>query len=113
MVIDFCGGEPSEAVIAGDPAPKEVIIDYPVSELPRLAGIKLSQAEIRRTLERLGFFVAGISVRMVLECRGPICLPKLVSRRFFGHPENFVIIPFLAHDRWEKTARKGFEAGRR
>ena len=64
MVIDFCGGEPSEAVIAGDPAPKEVIIDYPVSELPRLAGIKLSQAEIRRTLERLGFFVAGQGDRL-------------------------------------------------
>ena len=41
MVIDFCGGEPSEVVVAGDPAPKETIIDYPVSELPRLAGIKL------------------------------------------------------------------------
>ena len=59
MVIDFCGGEPSEIVVAGDPAAKEVVIDYPVSELPRLAGIKLSQAEIRRTLERLGFFAAG------------------------------------------------------
>ena len=64
MVIDFCGGEPSEIVVAGDPAPKEAVIDYPVSELPRLAGIKLSQAEIRRTLERLGFFVAGQGDRL-------------------------------------------------
>ena len=64
MVIDFCGGEPSEIVVAGDPAPKEAVIDYPVSELPRLAGSKLSQAEIRRTLERLGFFVAGQGDRL-------------------------------------------------
>ena len=64
MVIDLCGGEPSEAVIAGDPAPKEIVVDYPVSELPRLAGIKLSQTEIRRTLERLGFFVAGQGDRL-------------------------------------------------
>jgi phenylalanyl-tRNA synthetase beta chain len=64
MVIDFCGGEPSEIVVAGDPAPKEIVIDYPVSELPRLAGIKLSQVEIRRTLERLGFFVAGQGDRL-------------------------------------------------
>jgi phenylalanyl-tRNA synthetase beta chain len=64
MVIDFCGGEPSEIVVAGNPAPKETVVDYPISELPRLAGIKLSQVEIRRTLERLGFFVAGQGDRL-------------------------------------------------
>ena len=64
MVIDFCGGEPSEIVVAGDPSPKELIIDYPVSELPRLAGIKLSPTETRRTLERLGFFAAGSGERV-------------------------------------------------
>ena len=64
MVIDLCGGEPSEVVVAGDPVAKETIVDYPVSELPRLAGIKLSSVEIRRTLERLGFFVAGQGDRL-------------------------------------------------
>ena len=64
MVIDFCGGEPSEIVVAGDPSPKELIIDYPTSELPRLAGIKLSPTETRRTLERLGFFAAGSGERI-------------------------------------------------
>ena len=64
MVIDFCGGEPSEIVVAGDPSPKELIIDYPTSELPRLAGIKLSPTETRRTLERLGFFAAGSGERV-------------------------------------------------
>ena len=64
MVIDLCGGEPSEVVVAGDPVAKETIVDYPVSELPRLAGIKLSPVEIRRTLERLGFFVAGQGDRL-------------------------------------------------
>jgi phenylalanyl-tRNA synthetase beta chain len=64
MVMDFCGGEPSEVVLAGDPTPKEVIIDYPQSELPRLAGIKLSPVEVRRTLERLGFFAAGAGERV-------------------------------------------------
>jgi phenylalanyl-tRNA synthetase beta chain len=64
MVIDLCGGEASEAVIAGDPTPKETVIDFPLSELPRLAGIKLSPVEIRRTLERLGFFAAGAGERI-------------------------------------------------
>jgi phenylalanyl-tRNA synthetase beta chain len=64
MVIDFCGGEASEVVVAGDPSPKEVVIDYPVNELQRLVGIKLSPTEMRRTLERLGFFAAGQGERI-------------------------------------------------
>jgi len=59
MVIDLCGGTPSEIVVAGDPTPKEKVIDFPLNELPRLAGLKLSLPEVRRTLEKLGFFTAG------------------------------------------------------
>ena len=64
LVLDFCGGEPSEILVAGDPTPKEKVIDFPLSELPRLAGIKLSPTETRRTLERLGFFAAGSGERV-------------------------------------------------
>ena len=59
MVLDFCGGEPSQIVLAGDPAAKEKIIDFPLSELPRLSGLKLPLTDVRRTLEKLGFFIAG------------------------------------------------------
>jgi phenylalanyl-tRNA synthetase beta chain len=59
MVLDLCGGQASEVVVAGDPAPKEKVIDFPLSELPRLAGLKLPLADIRRVLEKLGFFAAG------------------------------------------------------
>ncbi|MGA7530505.1 MAG: phenylalanine--tRNA ligase subunit beta [Pseudolabrys sp.] len=59
MVLDLCGGQASEVVVAGDPTPKEKVIDFPLSELPRLAGLKLPLADIRRVLEKLGFFVAG------------------------------------------------------
>ena len=59
MVLDLCGGTPSEIVVAGDPAAKETVIDFPLSELPRLAGIKLALPEVRRVLEKLGFFAAG------------------------------------------------------
>jgi phenylalanyl-tRNA synthetase beta chain len=59
MVLDLCGGKPSEVAVAGGPAPKETVIDFPLSELPRLAGIKLTLPEIRRVLEKLGFFAAG------------------------------------------------------
>jgi len=59
MVIELCGGEPSEVVVAGDPAPQEKVIDFPVAEVPRLSGLKLPLPEARRILEKLGFFVAG------------------------------------------------------
>jgi phenylalanyl-tRNA synthetase beta chain len=59
MVNELCGGEPSEIVLAGDPTPKETVIDFPQNELPRLTGLKLPLADVRRTLEKLGFFAAG------------------------------------------------------
>jgi phenylalanyl-tRNA synthetase beta chain len=64
MVIDLCGGAPSEIVLAGDPAPKEIIVDFPQNEVARLAGIKMTLPEMRRTLEKLGFFIAGQSERV-------------------------------------------------
>ncbi len=59
MVLDFCGGTPSEVTVAGKVEPPEKIIDFPVSELKRLSGLSVPLPEMRRVLERLGFFVAG------------------------------------------------------
>ena len=64
MVMDLCGGEPSEIVVAGDPTPKEKVVDFPLSEVPRLAGLKLPLSEVRRILEKLGFFAAGQGERL-------------------------------------------------
>ncbi len=64
MVLDLCGGEPSEIVVAGDPTPKETIIDFPLSEVTRLAGLKMTLPQVRRTLEKLGFFAAGQGERI-------------------------------------------------
>jgi phenylalanyl-tRNA synthetase beta chain len=59
MVLDLCGGAPSEVTVAGKVEPLEKIIDFPVSELKRLSGLSVPLPEMRRVLERLGFFVAG------------------------------------------------------
>src|SRR5580704_5458912 len=64
MVLDLCGGTPSQAIVAGSAEPRERIIDFPLSELKRLAGLTVPQAEMRRVLERLGFFVAGQGERV-------------------------------------------------
>jgi phenylalanyl-tRNA synthetase beta chain len=59
MVLDLCGGAPSDIVIAGTPTVEEMIIDFPLGEIARLTGLKTTQREARRILERLGFFAAG------------------------------------------------------
>ena len=64
MVLDLCGGTPSEIAVAGNAEPPERVIDFPLSELERLAGIDVPLTEMRRVLERLGFFVAGQGERV-------------------------------------------------
>ncbi|HEX3937499.1 MAG TPA: phenylalanine--tRNA ligase subunit beta [Xanthobacteraceae bacterium] len=59
MVMELCGGTPSEVTVAGSVEAPESVIDFPLSELERLAGLDLPLNEMRRVLERLGFFVAG------------------------------------------------------
>jgi phenylalanyl-tRNA synthetase beta chain len=59
MVLDFCGGTPSEIFVAGDPHAEDRVIDFPQSELARLTGLTVPFTEMRLVLNRLGFFVAG------------------------------------------------------
>ncbi len=55
LVMEFCGGTPSEVVVAGEvPRPLNVI-DFPVTEVKRLAGIDPAIADVTRILEALGF----------------------------------------------------------
>ncbi len=64
MVLDLCGGAPSQVCLAGNPEAPERIIDFPPSELKRLAGLAVPLPEMRGVLNRLGFFVAGQGERV-------------------------------------------------
>ncbi len=64
MVLDLCGGTASEITVAGNAEPPEKIIDFPLSELERLAGLDASFSDTRRVLAHLGFFVAGQGERV-------------------------------------------------
>jgi phenylalanyl-tRNA synthetase beta chain len=64
MVIELCGGTPSEITVAGKAEAPEKIVDFPTSELKRLAGLDLNLIEMRRILTKLGFFVAGQDTRV-------------------------------------------------
>ncbi len=64
MVLDLCGGAPSEVTVAGSAEAPERVIDFPLSEIKRLAGLAVPLPEMRRVLERLGFFAAGQGERV-------------------------------------------------
>jgi phenylalanyl-tRNA synthetase beta chain len=59
MVLDFCGGTPSEIELAGNAAAPDKLIEFPLEETRRLSGLDVPQAEMKRILTSLGFFVAG------------------------------------------------------
>jgi phenylalanyl-tRNA synthetase beta chain len=59
MVVDICGGTPSAITSAGEVHLPDRVIDFPLEEVKRLAGLELPFAEIKRVLSRLGFFTAG------------------------------------------------------
>jgi phenylalanyl-tRNA synthetase beta chain len=59
MVLELCGGEPSAITGTAMPEVPERVIDFPLGDLPRLAGLDVGLVEIKRVLGHLGFFVAG------------------------------------------------------
>ncbi len=61
MIMKFCGGEPSKAAIAGKEPIEPRTIAFDFARVEKLTGVKLSQAEIKTTLEALGFQLDGNS----------------------------------------------------
>ena len=59
LVMETCGGRPSENVVAGEAFGDDRVIDFPLTEVKRLAGIDVPLPEMRLILTRLGFMMAG------------------------------------------------------
>ena len=59
LVMDLCGGSPSEIFVAGQTHGDDRIIEFPITEVKRLAGIDVPFPEMRRILSHLGFMIAG------------------------------------------------------
>lgn len=59
LVIDLCGGEASEIVVAGKVPDTKRVVAFPWSEVPRLTGLDVKPEESRGILEKLGFGVSG------------------------------------------------------
>ncbi|GLI24599.1 phenylalanyl-tRNA synthetase beta chain [Xanthobacter flavus] len=59
LILELCGGEPSEMVLAGAVPDTARTIAFPLTEVKRLTGLEASEDEIRGVLDRLGFAVSG------------------------------------------------------
>ncbi|MEA2882649.1 MAG: phenylalanyl-tRNA synthetase beta chain, partial [Bradyrhizobium sp.] len=59
LVMEMCGGAPSENVVVGNSFGDDRVIDFPLHEVKRLAGIDVPFTEMKRILGHLGFMVAG------------------------------------------------------
>ena len=59
LIVDLCGGEPSEVAFAGEIPEREHAIDFPWTEVKRLSGLDLPRVEAKVILTELGFTVAG------------------------------------------------------
>ena len=59
LVMDLCGGEPTQSICAGEIPEPDLTISYPVSEAERLTGVGVSSEESADILRRLGFEVSG------------------------------------------------------
>ena len=59
MILEFCGGEPSEVVVAGKPTEWRRTISFTPSAVKKLGGMEVPVDEIIRILTNLGFKVEG------------------------------------------------------
>ncbi len=64
MILELCGGEPSQMTIAGEPPDTSRFIDFPWTEVKRLTGVLLPVPEMKLALTSLGFHVSGTGDRV-------------------------------------------------
>ncbi len=55
MIMEICGGEPSQMIKAGTPPPGTKKIEFDPKTVTRLTGVKLSDKKVAETLKALGF----------------------------------------------------------
>jgi len=77
MVLELCGGTASEAVVAGEVPSPVLILDFPVTEVKRLAGIDPSVADVTRILEALGFACRPHRARGIISVTVPSWRPDV------------------------------------
>jgi phenylalanyl-tRNA synthetase beta chain len=102
LVLEICGGVASENVVAGKPFGDDRVIDFPLSEVKRLAGIEVPFPEMRRILGHLGFMVAG---------NGPVVKVAVPSWRSDVHGKADIVEEIVRIVGVDKVPMTPFERG--
>ncbi|OCK57694.1 phenylalanine--tRNA ligase subunit beta [Bradyrhizobium sp. LMTR 3] len=102
MVMELCGGTPSETVVVGKAFGDDRIIDFPLAEVKRLAGIEVPLVEMRRILGHLGFMVAG---------NGPVVKVAVPSWRTDVHGKADIVEEIVRIVGVDKVPETPFERG--
>jgi phenylalanyl-tRNA synthetase beta chain len=102
LVIEMCGGAPSENVIVGNAFGDDRVIDFPLTEVKRLAGIDVPLPEMKRILGHLGFMLAGA---------GPVVKVAVPSWRTDVHGKADIVEEIVRIVGVDKVPMTPFERG--
>src|SRR5690242_16426195 len=102
LVMELCGGAPSETVVVGNPFGDERVIDFPLTEVKRLAGIEVPLVEVKRILGHLGFMMAGA---------GPVVKIAVPSWRSDVHGKADIVEEIVRMVGVDKVPETPFERG--
>jgi phenylalanyl-tRNA synthetase beta chain len=102
LVIEICGGTPSENVVVGKAFGDDRVIDFPLAEVKRLAGIEVPLPEAKRILGHLGFMLAG---------NGPVVKVAVPSWRTDVHGKADIVEEIVRMVGVDKVPMTPFERG--
>jgi phenylalanyl-tRNA synthetase beta chain len=102
LVMDLCGGTPSENVVVGNAFGEDRVIDFPLHEVKRLAAIDVPLVEMKRILGHLGFMVAG---------SGPVVKIAVPSWRTDVHGKADIVEEIVRIIGVDKVPMTPFERG--
>ena len=102
LVMDICGGTPSENVVVGKAFGEDRVIDFPLTEVKRLAGIDVPLPEMKLILARLGFMMAG---------PGPVVKVAIPSWRSDVHGKADIVEEIVRIVGVDKVPKTPFDRG--
>src|SRR5258707_12983872 len=102
LIMEMCGGTPSENIVVGNTFGDDRVIDFPLHEVKRLAGIDVPFPEMKRILGHLGFMVAG---------SGPLVKVAVPSWRSDVHGKADIVEEIVRIVGVDKVPMTPFERG--
>ncbi|HEX5231157.1 MAG TPA: phenylalanine--tRNA ligase subunit beta [Bradyrhizobium sp.] len=102
LVLELCGGTASENIVVGNAFGEDRVIDFPLNEVKRLAGIEVALPEMKRILGHLGFMMAG---------SGPVVKIAVPSWRTDVHGKADIVEEIVRMVGVDKVPMTPFERG--